>query len=306
MTGGEGTLRYDFLDLVSFAKDTLHFENISVITNGSRFCDERFAEEAIRRGVDDVIVSIHGHDPALHDHLVDRKGSFDEVVLAVRNILKFGASCRSNTVVNNFNFKHSSDIANTLYGFGIKRINYILFSPLDEATATQKNLWVRYSDAAPFIKQMIDRFSDKFEAISIKVIPFCFLEGYTDYVTNFWQNLYDPYEWDFFNRVRIRRGLGVRNIAVLSGLILFMDLWRMMRIGFRKSMYEALARVQSFRECTKPQACRLCKYDKVCPGVWKDYAQTFGVNEIVAVPGKKIRDVDFSIIRRFGNFYQKK
>ncbi len=299
MTGGEVTIRPDFLDLVSYAKDHLRYQRISVITNGSRFCDEGFAKEAIKRGVDDVIVSVHGHNAELHDRLTERKGSFEEAMASARNIFRFGATCRTNTVINELNYRHAIDIAETIRGMGVKKINYIFFSPLDDASETQKELWPRYSDAAPYVKKMIDQFRGQFDAISIKVIPFCFMEGYENFVTDFWQNLYDPFEWDFYNRVRIRRGLFIRTIAVLVGLLFFMDISRMRRIGLKKSLSEAIARVQSFRESAKSAVCRSCKYDRVCPGVWKDYAKRFGLEELRSISGKKIDDVEFSVRERF-------
>lgn len=299
LTGGEVTLRSDIMELISFAKDDLGFKNISIITNGSRFCDDAFAAEAIRRGVDDVLISVHGHSAELHDRLTDRKGSFDEVSRAITNVFNAGASCRTNTVVNKLNHRYVSDIAQTLHHLGLRKINFIFFSPLDDAAHLQEEIGVRYSDAAPHLERMIDRFRDKFETMSVKAVPFCFLDGYEHHITNFWQNLYDPCEWDFFNRVRVRRSRLIRDVSVFTGLLFFMDIRRMLRIGRRKSYAEAIARFQSFRECRKSSACRLCKYDKVCPGVWKAYARCFGLEEIRAVPGIKIEEIDFSVKDRF-------
>lgn len=218
ITGGEATLRADILDLIRYAKRNLKFDKITIITNGTRFSDERFAAEAVKAGVDDVLVSIHGHDAALHDRLVGRNGAFKEVLKAVKNIKQLGISCRSNTVISNLNYSKSSEIAGLLNNSGIEKINYIFFSPLDDAIKANHELWLRYSTAAPFIKQMIDVYAHKIKTISIKVIPFCQLEGYERYTTDFFQNIYDPYEWDYFNRVRVRRGAVVALSAALFGV----------------------------------------------------------------------------------------
>jgi len=302
MTGGEVTLRPDIMELISVAKKDLQYKKITIITNGSRFCDLDFAREAIQRGVDDVLVSVHGPAADLHDKLTDRKGSFLEAAQAIKNVLGLGASCRTNTVINDLNYRQASVIAGRLSEWGVKKINFIFFSPLDDAARLPDDLWPRYSDAAPFIKGMIDAHAEAFETISIKVIPFCFMEGYENYVTNFWQNLYDPYEWDFFNRVRIRRGAFTRTVAVAAGMVFFMDLRRMVQIGVRKSLYEAIARVQSYRECAKSPICRKCRYRKVCPGVWKDYAKRYGLGELRAIRGECVIDVDFSVRKRFADY----
>lgn len=303
ITGGEVTIRDDFLDLVLFAKKDLHFKKITVITNGTKFCDESFARQAIANGIDDVLISIHGPDAELHDLLADRRGAFSEACGAIKNILKLGISCRTNTVINAFNYKFASQIAELFFNLGIRKINYIYFSPLDDALSTPADLWVKYSLTTPFIEDMIQSYKDKLETISIKVIPFCFLDGYEGYITDFFQNIYDPYEWDFYNRVRIRRDIFQRNLAVLVGFLFFMDVRRMLKIGWRKSLYESIMHTQAFRECIKTAVCKQCKFDLVCSGLWKAYARRFGTDELKAVPGKKIEDIDLVLQKRFADYY---
>lgn len=309
ITGGEPTIRKDIIELISFAKSNLGFKKITVITNGSRFCDEKFAYEAIKYGVDDVLVSIHGNDEALNDLLTGRKNSFQDSLKAVKNIKRFGASCRTNTIVTQLNYQKSIDIVALLHSIGIKKINYIFFSPLDDALDIEKKLWPKYSDAAPFIKQMIDAYKDKFETISIKVIPFCFMKGYEEYVTDFFQNIYDPYEWDFYKRVRLRRGLITCLIASLSGAFFFMDIKRMLQIGLDNSLHEGIMRTQAFRESKKGYICRYCEFDLVCPGIWKPYAKVFGLDELSALPieknkVKKIEEIDWCLKGRFSDYYK--
>jgi MoaA/NifB/PqqE/SkfB family radical SAM enzyme len=303
ITGGEVTIRNDIIGLIEYAKKELAFKKITVITNGTRFCDDRFAAQALGAGVDDVLVSIHGDNPALHDTLTDRRGSFDEATQAIQNVLKHGASCRTNTVVTNLNFTKARDIAQVVYDLGIRKVNYIYFSPLDDAVHTDKSLWLRYSESAPLIKEMIDTYKNRLETISIKVIPFCFLAGYEHYITDLFQNLYDPYEWDYYQRVRMRRGAFIRNIAALAGTFLFMDVKRMVGIGIRRSLREAIMRVEAFRHCVKTRGCKHCKLDLICPGVWKDYAKEFDLREIKPIKGKKIAAIDYYLPARFSHYY---
>ncbi|MCX5696766.1 MAG: radical SAM protein [Candidatus Omnitrophica bacterium] len=302
ITGGEVTIRDDIIELIAFAKRDLRFKKITVITNGSRFCDEEFTASASAAGVDDVLISLHGSSARLHDKLVGRGGAYDNAVEAINNVIRAGISCRTNTVVTAYNYREASNIAALIYSLGVRKVNYIYFSPLDDAANVETDLWVRYSDTASHIRAMLSLYKDKFKAISIKVFPFCLLGGYEEYITNFFQNIYDPYEWDFYNRVRIRRNMLQRDLAVAAGLLLFMDIRRILQIGFRKSCYESIVRVQSFRECVKAHVCRRCKYDYICPGIWKSYAQRFGMNELNPVLGKKIKDLDFCLRKRFSDY----
>ena len=304
ITGGEATLRDDILDLILYAKKKLQFKKISIITNGTMFSDERFAAQAVEAVVDDVLVSIHGHDAALHDRLAGRNGAFQEVLKAVKNIKQLNISCRSNTVINSLNYKKSTEIAGLLHDLGIEKINYIFFSPLDDAIKANHELWLRYSIAAPFIKQMIEDYGLKIKTISIKVIPFCQLEGYERYITDFFQNIYDPYEWDYFNRVRVRRGAVIALSAALFGTLFLMPAKRVASLSLRGSLYEGIMHTQASRENTKGSLCKTCKFDLICPGVWKEYARIFGLKELKPVEGGKINDPDYYLRYRFSDYYK--
>ena len=43
---------------------------------------------------------------------------------------------------------------------------------------------------------------------------------------------------------------------------------------------------------TKGEKCGLCKYDNLCEGIWKEYANLYGYDEFVPVPGKKLQTID--------------
>ena len=304
ITGGEATLREDILDLIRYAKKKLKFRKISIITNGTRFSDERFAAEAVEAGIDDVLVSIHGHDALLHDRLAGRNGAFQEALKAVKNIKQLGISCRSNTVISKMNYKKSSEIAGLLHNSGIEKINYIFFSPLDDAINANHELWLSYSEAAPFIKQMIGDYAGKIKTISIKVIPFCQLEGLERHITDFFQNIYDPYEWDYFSRVRVRRGSVLALSAALFGVLFLMDARRVASLGLRGSLYEGIMYTQASRENIKSPLCKTCKFDLICPGVWKEYARIFGLTELKPIAGETIKDPDHYLHYRFGEYYK--
>lgn len=299
ITGGEATLRSDIFALVSFAKNELGFRNICIISNGSGFSEYNFARVAKKAGLNEVLISLHGHTGSLHDTLVGRKGAFAGILDSISNIQEAGMSCRTNTVITKLNYEYASDISALINSLGVKMINYIFFSPLDDAAAINKEIWPTYSESAPFIKRMIDDFAHKFELISIKVIPFCFMQGYEKYITDLFQNIYDPYEWNFPARIRIRRGKIVHFLAYLYGMALFADVKRMFRGNCRSLSAESFVRLQAHRECVKNRSCQYCKYDRICPGVWKGYAKKFSLNELKAARGEKIEDVRYYMNDRF-------
>ncbi|MDD5653574.1 MAG: radical SAM protein, partial [Candidatus Omnitrophica bacterium] len=171
VTGGEPALRKDIVELVSFASGKLGIKDITVITNGSRFSDENFVSEMKNAGMNDVLISIHGANAEIHDTLTQNKGSFENAIRAIKNIVSQGISCRSNTVITSVNYKQVPEIAGLMHNLGVKQLNFILFAPLDDARAMQKQLWVKYSDAISYLRVAIDRYKDDFKNISVKALP---------------------------------------------------------------------------------------------------------------------------------------
>lgn len=90
-SGGEPTIRPDFLELVASARE-LGYERVSLTTNGRRFANKGFAREAMEAGIDSIGWSLHGAEAATHDGLVGRAGAFAQINQGMANV---AAICRS-------------------------------------------------------------------------------------------------------------------------------------------------------------------------------------------------------------------
>lgn len=292
MTGGEVTLREDLFALIAYAKQVARFPHISIITNGSRLCEALYAQRIVRAGVDEIIVSLHGHTADLHDRLAGRQGSFQETLRAIAAVRAAGALCRVNTVVTALNVSALTEIARLVASQGVCQFNPIIFSPLDDADTTHNSLWVRYATAATAIKAMLEDAGSLFQNISVKVLPFCCLRSHVSSITNLFQNLYDPFEWDYFARVCVRQNVIVACAAAIAGAVLFMDIRRLVSVGWRVGLREGIVHFEAARHCAKPSCCRLCRYNPICPGIWKEYARRFGVQELNPCPGEPLWEVD--------------
>jgi MoaA/NifB/PqqE/SkfB family radical SAM enzyme len=84
-SGGEPTIRPDFLELVRYARD-LDFERIGVTTNGRMFAYPRFAEQALQAGLDAFTFSLHGATPEVHDRIAAAPGALDQALQGLRNL----------------------------------------------------------------------------------------------------------------------------------------------------------------------------------------------------------------------------
>ncbi|MFC1709283.1 radical SAM protein [Candidatus Omnitrophota bacterium] len=300
-TGGEPTIRDDIFELVSYAKN-LGFRELSIISNGLKLTDRDFLRRLMDSGINDFLFSLHGHNQEAHDKLTGVKGSFEKIKQAIRNVKESGrARIRSNTVVNGMNYDHTLEITEILYSLGVQRVNFILFNPIVEATCADEKVNVKYSQAAPSLKRVIDDYKDKFERITIRYLPFCLLPGYEHYITECPQIQYDPFEWDYSVRMRIRNGIIMSSLATIMGMMLLPNLKRILNLPLHDLLREAIMRGLSLKNKSKGKDCKRCKFDYICDGLWKEYARNFGFSELRLQKGNKIADPNYYLCLKQGN-----
>ena len=184
ITGGEATLRQDLTTIIKMIKEEFSISNICIITNGYKLADLNYMKEVINAGVNEFVFSIQGASAEVHDQLVDVKGSFDRVIKAIEQACQLGVIVRVNTTVTSYNYDKVLDIAGLISRFTIKNYNLILFSPLLDAADRSKEMMVKYSVAATYLKKTIDQYQDRIEHICVKLIPICFMQGYEKHVVN--------------------------------------------------------------------------------------------------------------------------
>jgi radical SAM protein with 4Fe4S-binding SPASM domain len=100
ISGGEPTLRHDFLDVVkrARARDML----VVVFTNGLRMTPE-MARELAALHVFRVEISLYSHRPEAHDGVTGVPGSFERTVRAIRLLRAAGVHVLAKTPVGSFN-----------------------------------------------------------------------------------------------------------------------------------------------------------------------------------------------------------
>jgi MoaA/NifB/PqqE/SkfB family radical SAM enzyme len=289
-TGGEPTIRNDLIELVRHAK-ALGFESISMITNGIRTAQPDYVKACVEAGIDDFLISIHGHDAAVHDRVTEMPGSFEKALQTVRNLMKHPVKVRANCVISGINFTGAVDTLALYHSLGLQTANFILFNPIVEADwRSAPELNVRYSDAAPHIKRAIDLYKDKIRKITVRYIPLCLMQGYEAYVTNMPQIQHDPDEWDYLIRTGIREGKFISTAALLVGMALYPAKRRSLGQGWNTFKHEGIKYFLQIKNKVMGSECRKCAYNRVCDGLWRKYADLNGFGELKAVPGPRIED----------------
>ncbi|MHA1280985.1 MAG: radical SAM/SPASM domain-containing protein [Promethearchaeota archaeon] len=100
LTGGEPTLRDDFLDIIEYGQQKGFI--MGIITNGRKFSDPQLVKKAIEKGLDYAQITLESHDKEIHNKMVGAD-AFDETVQAIKNFEKEDIFFMTNTTLCNYN-----------------------------------------------------------------------------------------------------------------------------------------------------------------------------------------------------------
>lgn len=90
ITGGEPTIHPDFLKIMAFLKRKLPRAKLHLLTNGRRFCYPSFASVCLGcDNITDIMISLHGYNIRTHDRITQVRGSFEQTIKGIKNILKY-------------------------------------------------------------------------------------------------------------------------------------------------------------------------------------------------------------------------
>ncbi len=251
-TGGEVTIRPNIMQIISYAK-SLGFKNICIESNGRKFSDKEYARKMIKSGANIFSVFIYGHKPKLHEKLTGVKGSFGETVSGIKNLVRYAGNVLNVEVI-----------------VAITKLNYKYLSEIAKFSwklgvghvtlsfATACGSLLINKEAIPTISDVITYITDVLNTFSdrnmgISYIPPCFLEGHEKYI----------------NFIKIPSKMVIKNP----------NFTMIIESELKKNML-------------KGSTCKKCRFDDICYGLWKEYANLYGLNELKPVLGRKVKTLE--------------
>jgi MoaA/NifB/PqqE/SkfB family radical SAM enzyme len=170
----EPTLNKELEFYVTVAKD-LGYKTIGLSTNGRMLSYEKYCKKLLRKGVNELIISIHGHNKSLHDSLTRSPGSFDQTKIALKNLnsLKkhYNFKLYTATTICKLNMDFMDNITDFLQDFCIDSIIFNVIEPRGNALEKFKTLIPRYTDIMKKFNNMKNR-----EKVILEGIPFCLIK----------------------------------------------------------------------------------------------------------------------------------
>jgi len=279
---GEPTLNPHFLEYVHKAR-TLGYRSVGVISNGRRFAYQPFAKAAVLRGLNHVIISLHGGNARVHDGLVRAPGAFEQAragILHLAELKRRGAPLRlhTSTVLNTRNAK--LEVLTELVDFLKQHVDQMVFNimqPFGRGLEHLDRLMLRYTDMAAVLGRYFTEAKAEGLPIYLVDIPYCVTEGV---------GIPDSARGFVERYVHYDRGTGDDAFA---------DDPKEGGSPLRKALLDAEDAVpveglvekhrdhqEQSKKLRRP-ACDTCAFSKVCDGVWRNYIDRHGWDEFEPV-----------------------
>ena len=180
ITGGEPTTHPYFLDLCYWFRAKLPKNRIVLASNGRMFSYERFAKKFLKLNNLVVEVAILGPDKKIHDSITRVKGSFEQTIKGLKNILKLRNTTQElelRIILIKQNYKLLKEILSFISKnlASANRIVIIFPEPEGVCGKNYNTVGVKYSQVRKEISSIMQEWGDKKE-LRLYHFPLCSLD----------------------------------------------------------------------------------------------------------------------------------
>jgi MoaA/NifB/PqqE/SkfB family radical SAM enzyme len=204
-----------------------------------------------------AIIPFHHTNERIFDEITRVKGSFSQTLCGVKNLIRYNVpELLLKVVILQQNYRDLENIVNLCNSLGLKRINFTFIEGGGNAKINWFKIAPHYSDIEQPLQKAIVLSKKKGIIVECYDIPFCFLKGHEECVSE--TNHYiSPYlKGDSLERLSLKKENVIKDIVL------------------------------SKRRKTK--ACAGCRFFDVCLGVWEEYLDYYGDGEFAPVLGKRV------------------
>ncbi len=161
--GREPTLRKDFIEILEFTQK-LDFRQIGFTTNGRLLAYRDFVKKIFAAGVNQIVVSLNGATPEVHDNQTRVNGSFSQTIMGIKNILdlkKENFSLIINLLLTKINYLELPKMINLVKDLGIKEINILNAAPLSKRSRSKKII-MKMSELGQYVINILEDYKTDF------------------------------------------------------------------------------------------------------------------------------------------------
>ncbi|MBW1811019.1 MAG: radical SAM protein [Deltaproteobacteria bacterium] len=186
LSGGEPTIHPEYLDLLTYGRQT-GYRWIQTITNGRMFSYTKFAQNAVKAGLNETTFSMHGNQAEIHDRLVGVDGAFEQSLHGMDNLMRLGIVVNVDVVMNALNISQLPEILEVFIQKGISEFDLLWMVPFGSAWKNREELFLQPTTALPYLQQAIELARQANVVVWTNRLPAKMLEGNEDLIQ-------DPYK----------------------------------------------------------------------------------------------------------------
>lgn len=181
ITGGEPTLRKELFEVIEFIKKMGSHKYIFLVSNGRKFSDKKYVKKFKKIGLKNYLVGIplYSHKPEVHDSITQVKGSWNETVKGIKNLLNVKARVELRLLVERANYQNLEQTAEFIASElnEVERIVFINLKYTGNAFLNRDKIFINYSEAVPFVQRAVDLLKEKTKSeIRLFHFPLCLLD----------------------------------------------------------------------------------------------------------------------------------
>ena len=242
-TGGEPALRKDIVEVAKEAR-RLGYRQIQIQTNGRMLAYKELVASLIEAGVNEFSPAVHGHMADLHDYLTNAKGSFNQTIRGIRNVVSQGGMVITNTVITRSNFRHLPEIARLLVKLGVVQFQFAFVHPVGTVEQYFDSVVPRMTLISPYVKKGLNLGLALGRRAETEAIPYCFMKGFEGCVAE----------------KRMPRT----------------------KVFDADCILEDYTEYRLTEGKAKGEPCKQCGFEPICEGPWREYPQRYGWREFKA------------------------
>jgi MoaA/NifB/PqqE/SkfB family radical SAM enzyme len=179
LTGGEPSLHPELPRIARYAKDQgLH---VRMISNGTRFADEAFAQEMAEAGLELLHVSVYSVRPEIEARLRGVEDTLPKAFAAVENARRLGVEVNVNCVINRLNADHlDENVRHFVEHHG--HVRHFVWNNLDpsmgRAEVNQAEFTPRLADFEVSLHRAMRLLHSTGRTFRVEKVPLCYMADF--------------------------------------------------------------------------------------------------------------------------------